>query len=162
MKTWIAWILTVLLLTGCGKEQDVQELCFLYNGISISMGMEAGPVLYRLGEPVSCTLTPSCAFEGMDAVYYHGSFYIATYPRGDREYIQRLWFADDTVATREGIHIGSSRQEVELTYADGVWQEDSCTVSREASALIITVTEGTVSSVEYALTRYAPDSQGSG
>ena len=69
----------LLSLVGCGSTDiDPQEenFSFTYNGIKITLGAEAAPIIDALGEPRSYTEEPSCAFEGMDKTYYYGSFYL--------------------------------------------------------------------------------------
>ena len=153
MKKYILLLLlAALLLAGCGREQEEAEgFLFTHNGVTIAMDQEAGPVLYRLGAPLSCSQTPSCAFQGMDTTYFHGSFYITTYPAGSAEHISGLWFADDTVATQEGIRLGSTRAEVEEAYGAQSIQEGSCILTRGNSMLTIVLEEDLVCSIEYSL-----------
>ena len=150
-KRAIVWLLLALMLAGCRAETAEEGFLFEYQGYTIAMDQEAGPILYRLGAPLDCSQTPSCVFEGMDTTYYHGSFYMTTYPSGSSERISGLWFADDTVATEEGIRIGSSREEVEAAYGAEHLQEGSCVIEKGNTLLTSLLTDDTVSSVEYAL-----------
>lgn len=150
-KRAIAWLLLALLLAGCGAEATEEGFLFEYQGYTIAMDQEAGPLLYRLGAPLDCSQTPSCAFEGMDTTYFHGSFYLTTYPAGSAEHISGLWFADDTVATEEGIRIGSSREAVEEAYGADHFQGDSCILEKGNTMLTIILTDDAVSSIEYSL-----------
>lgn len=150
-KRVIIWLLLALLLAGCAGESIETGFLFEYEGHTIAMDQEAGPLLYRMGPPLDCSQTPSCAFEGMDTTYYHGSFYMTTYPAGSSERISGLWFADDTVQTQEGIRIGSSRADVEAAYGKEHLQENVCTIEKGNTLLTIVLTEDTVSSVEYSL-----------
>ena len=151
MKKTAILLLLVLLLTGCGKEGPEPGFLFRYQGHTIFMDQEAGPLLYRLGAPQGCSQAPSCAFEGMDTTYFHGSFYLTTYPAGSAEHISGLWFTDSTVSTEEGIRIGSSREEVAQAYGPEHLLEDSCVIEKGNTLLTILFTDDTVSSVEYSL-----------
>ena len=117
------FLLTALMLislAGCGEAAPEEEkISFTYKGVSMVMGEEAAPVLEKLGEPKSYTEEPSCAFEGLDKTYYYGSFYLSTCPMEGRDCIYRIWFADDTVATEEGLRIGSTRAQAESLYGVG-------------------------------------------
>lgn len=143
----------LLSLVGCGSTDiDPQEenFSFTYNGTKITLGAEAAPIIYALGEPRSYTEEPSCAFEGMDKTYYYGSFYISTYPLDGKDYIYNLWFADDGVATDEGVRIGSSQSQVEDTYGKECFNgTNSFVMTKGQSRLVILIEDDTVSSIRY-------------
>ena len=140
-------------LAGCGSTDiDPQEenYSFTYNGTKITLGAEAAPIIDALGEPRSYTEEPSCAFEGMDKTYYYGSFYISTYPLDGKDYIYNLWFADDGVATDEGIRIGSSQSQVEDTYGKKCFNgTNSFVMTKGQSRLVILIEDDTVSCIRY-------------
>ena len=143
----------LLSLVGCGTtepNQQEENFSFTYNGTKIMLDAEAAPVIDALGEPRSYTEEPSCAFDGMDKTYYYGSFYLSTYPLDGKDYVYNLWFADDGVATDEGIRIGSSQSQVEDTYGKDCFDgTNSFVLTKGQSRLVILVEEGTVSSVRY-------------
>ena len=151
MKRWVLLILCLALLcAGCGKETNREDFRFTYREAEIGINAEAGPVLYRLGEPVQCTQSPSCAFEGMDTTYYHGGIYLTTATVEGTERIIRAWFADDTVCTGEGLKIGDSRDRAQELYGpegfreDGIWE-----AVRGNTRLVITFAEDTVDGIIY-------------
>ena len=151
MKRWLLMILCLALLcAGCGKETNREDFRFTYREAEIGINAEAGPVLYRLGEPVQCTQSPSCAFEGMDTTYYHGGIYLTTATVEGTERIIRAWFADDTVCTGEGLKIGDSRDRAQELYGpegfreDGIWE-----AVRGNTRLVITFAEDTVDGIIY-------------
>lgn len=143
----------LLSLVGCGSTDiDPQEenFSFTYNGTKITLGAEAAPIIDALGEPRSYTEEPSCAFDGMDKTYYYGSFYLSTYPMEGKGYIYNLWFSDDTVATEEGIRIGSTQSQVEDAYGKDCFNgTNSFMLTKGQSRLVILVEEETVTSVRY-------------
>ena len=143
----------LLSLVGCGSTDiDPQEenLSFTYNGTKITLGAEAAPIIDALGEPRSYTEAPSCAFEGLDKTYYYGSFYISTYPLDGKDYIYNLWFADDGVATDEGIRIGSTQSQVEDAYGKECFNgTTSFVLTKGQSRLMILIEDDTVSSIRY-------------
>lgn len=151
MKRWVLLLLCLALLcAGCGKETNREDFRFTYREAEIGINAEAGPVLYRLGEPVQCTQSPSCAFEGMDTTYYHGGIYLTTATVEGTERIIRAWFADDTVCTGEGLKIGDSRERAQALYGpegfreDGIWE-----AVRGNTRLVITFAEDTVDGIIY-------------
>ena len=140
-------------LAGCGEEdlnQQEENFFFTYNGCRITLGSEAAPVIDALGEPRSYTEEPSCAFDGMDKTYYYGSFYLSTYPGDGKDYVYNLWFADDGVATDEGICIGSSQSQVEDAYGKEYFNgTNSFVLTKGQSRLVILIEDGQVSSIRY-------------
>ena len=140
-------------LAGCGSTDiDPQEenFSFTYNGVKITLGAEAAPIIDALGEPRSYTEEPSCAFEGMDKTYYYGSFYLSTYPLNGKDFVYSFWFGDDSVATDEGIRIGSSQSQVEDTYGKECFNgTNSFVMTKGQSRLVILIEDDTVSCIRY-------------
>ncbi len=151
MKRWVLLLLCLALLcAGCGKETNREDFRFTYREAEIGINAEAGPVLYRLGEPVQCTQSPSCAFEGMDTTYYHGGIYLTTATVEGTERIIRAWFADDTVCTGEGLKIGDSRDRAQELYGPEGFREDEIWEAvRGNTRLVITFAEDTVDGIIY-------------
>jgi len=111
---------------------------------------EAAPILEALGKPLQYTEVPSCAFDGVEKNYYYGSFYVTTRPEAGNEYIQCLWFTDDSVATGEGIRIGDSREAVEAAYGtDCKRGENEYVIQKEKAKLVILLTNDLVTHVQY-------------
>ena len=67
-----------------------------------------------------------------------------------KDYIYNLWFADDGVATDEGIRIGSSQSQVEDTYGKECFNgTNSFVMTKGQSRLVILIEDDTVSSIRY-------------
>lgn len=150
----VALILSLVFCgAGCGAAEaktDESGWSFSYNGTRIEMKADAAPILSALGEPKSYTEETSCAFEGLDKTYYYGSFYMTTYPMDGKDYVYSLWFADDSVATEEGIRIGSTRAEVETVCgAESFDGSNAFVLTRGETKMTIILTDGLVSSVQY-------------
>lgn len=143
----------LLSLAGCAaapEEAPDPGLTFHYGDISITPHQEAAPILEALGAYMGYTEEASCAFEGLDKTYYYGSFYLSTYTLDGTDYVYRLWFADDGVATPEGIRIGSQQTEVEAAYGpDSFIGGNTYVLTRGDTKLTILITDGTVTSVKY-------------
>ncbi len=128
MKQLCTLLLAVCLALGqlgCARaEAKTEDTCvFTYEGTQIVPGTPAAPVLEALGQPASCGESPSSTGTGMDKTYGYGSFYITTSPENGQEKICRIWFADDTVETADGIRIGHDLEQVQKTYPDALGGE---------------------------------------
>lgn len=153
MKRLLMMLLAILCLTGCATPESTPEqpyFTFTYSGVEISPHTGAAPVIAALGEPKSYTEETSCAFDGVEKTYDYGSFYLSTYPMNGEDYVYTVWFADDTVATDEGIRIGSTQSRVEEVYGKESFNgSNSYVVMKEQSKLVILVADGLVNSVRY-------------
>lgn len=149
-------------MAACGSAGDknakskADPYVFTYNGVEIAMGASAGPVVEALGEPTSFEEYPSCAGEGTDKTYGYGSFYMTTYAENGDDKIANLWFADDTVATADGIRIGSLLEQVKRAYPDA-YGSPGCSgeemefypVQGENAAISIVLQNGRVTDIRY-------------
>ena len=125
---------------------------FVYNGTEIKLHASAEPIVKALGEPNKYTESPSCAFNGLDKTYFYGSFYMDTYPVDGHDYVYGWWFADDSVATQEGIYIGAAQSSVAAAYgADCFNGENAYIITRNGGTLTIIVENGSVTSIQYAI-----------
>lgn len=159
MKKLIAAMLALMLAFGmaaCGGETPAptepakDNYVFTYNGTAIMMDVEATDIVAALGEPKSYTEETSCAFEGLDKTYFYGSFYLSTYPMGEKDFVYSVWFADDTVSTAEGIRIGNTQAQVESAYGTAGYNgSNAYKMTKGDSTLTIILTDGLVSSVIY-------------
>lgn len=162
MKKIVCVLMAVALmmigLVGCGEEPaktpdtPSSEAClaFTHNGVTMTIHADAAAALAALGEPKSFTEETSCAFEGLDKTYYYGGFYLETYPQGDKDLISSIWFADDSVATAEGVCIGDDQAKVEEAYgAEAYNGSNAYEVVKGASKLTVLLADGAVSSVQY-------------
>ena len=135
--------------TPAAKEPD---FTFAYKGTKITFHAPAAPIVAALGEPTKYTESTSCAFEGLDKSYYYGSFYLETYPKGTEDFVYGWWFADDSVATEEGIYIGATQAEVEKAYGTECYNgTNAFIVNKTDGSLTIILEDGAVSSIQYAI-----------
>ena len=145
----------LLSLVGCGSTDiDPQEenFSFTYNGTKITLGAEAAPIIDALGEPRSYTEEPSCAFEGMDKTYYYGSFYLSTSPLNGKDFVYSFWFADDSVATEDGIRIGSTQEQMETIFGANCFNGTNTYMqSKGESKVVYLLEDGLIKSIQYEL-----------
>lgn len=174
MKKFLALILMLsILLCGCGAAttdptdnpatapdsevsatnapaSSAEDYSFTYNGTVITLHAPAEPIVAALGEPMSYTESASCAFKGLDKTYYYGAFYLDTYPVDGKDFVYGFWFVDDTVATPEGIFIGSAKTDVDSAYGaeyfDGA---NTYTIPKGTGVLTIIIENERVSSIQY-------------
>ena len=165
MKKLIAFLLAaamMLCFAACqptetpdapGNKVPVQDsFTFTYKGTKIALHAPAEQVVAALGEPLKYSESTSCAFEGLDKSYDYGSFYLETYPIGDKDYVYGWWFVDDLVETAEGICIGSSKADVETAYgADNYNGTNAYTIKKGSGMLTIILDNDVVTSIQYAI-----------
>lgn len=169
MKKLIAILLTVAMLAcfaGCQPTQTTEDpgsqtgnaepkqdsFTFTYKGTKIALHAPAADIVAALGEPLKYSESTSCAFEGLDKSYDYGSFYLETYPIGDKDYIYGWWFVDDLVETDEGICIGASQAAVETAYgAENYNGTNAFQVKKGSGMLTVILENGVVTSIQYAI-----------
>lgn len=165
MKKFLSLILVLsmaLCFAACGESTPTTEpsdqptapaaegYYFSHNGTKIAVHADAAPIVAALGEPVSYTEETSCAFDGLDKTYFYGSFYLQTYPVGDKDYVFCAWFMDDSVTTAEGAYVGMTQAQVEAIYgADSFNGSNAYVLTKGKSTLTLILTDGVVSSIQY-------------
>lgn len=173
MKRIILLIATILLLTGCGNDgttkpgsdeaignesnetAEASEAIlpghsFEYNEVRIPMNVDSAPIVEGLGEPIEYFEAASCAFQGLDKIYYYKGFELGTYPNGDKDYVSYVSLMDDSVATDKGIYLGSTLDEVIAAYGNEYSEEGTSYVYRLGETkLTFIMEEDTVTSITY-------------
>lgn len=139
---------------GAAKEETAaaQETTydFLSGTVKVTMGEEAAPVLKELGAAKKTFEQDSCAYQGKDKVYTYDGFEISTYPVKNKETIASVYFLDNTVATPEGIKIGSKKQDIINTYGKDYKEEFGVyRYTAGSTELVIYTTNDVVDAVEY-------------
>ncbi|MFI3324898.1 MAG: hypothetical protein R3Y35_01840 [Clostridia bacterium] len=85
---------------------DEENIIFTYGGVDIQMGVNFADVYDDLGEENSYFEAASCAFDGLDKIYYYSGIEISTYPEGDEDFVSVISLKDDTIETDAGVYIG--------------------------------------------------------
>lgn len=83
---------------------------YQFNGSDLFMGGEFTQETY--GEPNEFFEAASCAFEGMDKIFYYSGVEVRTYPDGEQDFVSTILLKDDTVTTAEGAYIGMTMEKV--------------------------------------------------
>ncbi len=132
------------------QNQSKDGFAFVNNGVTIPMNVEAAPVLEKMGEPMEYFEAPSCAFQGLDKIFYFSGFELSTYPNDGVDYISSVDIVDDSVSTVEGIYIGSTLDDVKAAYGEANTEESGLyTYIKGDTKLNILVENDTVAAITY-------------
>lgn len=141
----------MMLAAGCNTaDRPNREYTFTWQDTEIAMHMPSQPLVAELGGPKHYKETANEHLDGQDRTYSYGSFCLSTYPKEEQDLVYSVWLTDENAATEEGISIGASQAEVEAVYGDNCFQDtNACTLEGKTSRLIIILTDGLVSSIQY-------------
>ncbi len=166
MKNFFYIVLIILLLSllnSCGTSGDKAETTnetntsdtaagyqFDYNGLAIHMDDKADKIIDTLGDPMEYFEAPSCAFQGLDKIYYYSGFNLSTYPGSDGDYVSAIDFADDSVSTKEGLTLGAARDKVTEAYGSDYTEDNGSLIYTKGKTRLTFLMEGdAVSSINY-------------
>lgn len=136
--------------SDASQQGHTQGYVFEYNGVTIPMNVDAAPILENLGESMDYFEAPSCAFQGLDKIFYYSGFELNTYPQGNKDYVSSVNILDDTVTTKEGLYLGASLEEVIDVYGDNYTEENGFyTYTKGDSKLTFVVENDVVESITY-------------
>lgn len=87
---------------------------FTYKRVTVYMKTGAKKLLDKAGRPKAKSESKSCAYDGMDRTYTYKDFIVKTYSKSAKgsEYINSIILLTSNVSTKEGIKIGSSKNDV--------------------------------------------------
>lgn len=91
---------------------------FTAGSTKIVLGENINSYLPSLGEASNVFEAPSCAFEGIDKIYYFPGFIVNTFPQGENDLVYALTFEDDSVETEEGAYLGMTSDEIKAIYGE--------------------------------------------
>ena len=166
-RTVLVFILVFLvaLLVGCGaggaapdgaaaglnpESAQTSGYCFEADGVTIEMGAPAAPVVEALYEPLNYFEAPSCAFEGIDRIYYYRGFELYTFPVGDVDFISSINLTDDSVKTPEGVYLGMGLDKIVSAYGEGYTQSfGQYSYSLDDSSLSFLIEGDVVTAITY-------------
>ena len=125
---------------------------FEYNGVKIRVNVNAADTIAALGDDYFYFEADSCAGIGKSKTYTYGNnaFVISTVPVDDFDLITNVTLFDDSVATPEGICIGSSYDDVIAAYQQPTSEIDGLlTYELNDTMLVIATSDGVVESISY-------------
>lgn len=133
-----------------GADASYKGYVFEYNDLVIEIDANAKSYVDSLGEPNSYFEASSCAFEGLDKMYTYSSFELDTYPTNDEDFVSAIIFKDDSITTKEGIRIGSSKDDVISAYGDDFTEDvGEITYEKDDMRLKFVIADDQVASIEY-------------
>lgn len=138
--------------SGSNNQSEVETGGFLfeYQGVTIPMHAKADNIIKALGESMDYFEAPSCAFQGLDKIFYYSGFELSTYPKEDIDYVSAVNFTDDSVSTKEGISIGSSSEDVIKAYGSNYTSENGSYIYTLGKSKLSFITEeDTVTAITY-------------
>ena len=123
---------------------------FETEGVEISMDQDASEVLSQLGKAESYYEAQSSSYQGKEKVYTYKGFELSTYPSGSADYVKSIWFLNEETVTPEGIHIGSTIDEMTTAYGDDYTEANGkYQYVSEDGILAFYTKKGLVSGIEY-------------
>lgn len=123
---------------------------FIYRGVSVTPHALMSELVAGLGETVAYDESPSCLYQGLDKDYTYAGFKLRTYPENGIDYVLNICFTDDSVATPEGIMLGSARSEVEAAYGTAFTEQNGSIVyTKDKTELRFRFNGDSVSAIEY-------------
>ncbi|MDO5416049.1 MAG: hypothetical protein Q4F29_02515 [Lachnospiraceae bacterium] len=118
--------------------------------VEISMEQDASEVISELGKAENYYEAQSCKHQGKEKVFTYEGFELCTYPASGVDYIKSIWFLGEDTQTAEGIHIGSTIDEMEEAYGDDYTVEKSrYQYTDENCVLTFYTKKGLVNGIEY-------------
>ena len=122
-----------------------------YKKVTVYMDGNASKLLKKAGKPKSKTESVSCAYNGMDRTYKYNDFVVKTYSNSKKgtEYINSIELLSSKVSTKEGIKIGSSKNDVIKAYGKGKDNFGVYTYTKGKTKLMITIDDNKVSGIIY-------------
>ncbi len=106
-------------LFACTPPTEELPLSLFYRGETLTVGMEVDPLIARLGEDYTLQCSNSCAGVGEDRMYTYPSVRLYVFaPEKGTPVLQSVSYTDDGVQTIDGLHIGSTREEVIATLGE--------------------------------------------
>ena len=158
MKKLLIYLLlaaTVLSFTACKKEETPADdngktYTFTSGTTKITVGADVAPILTSLGKWNDNDESPSCAFEGLDKIYVYSGFEIYTQPNKEKDFVYMIRLFDDTVATEEGIRIGTAKEAVIAAYGTATQASDTnLRYDAKGMYLQFSLESGVVTSIQY-------------
>lgn len=132
------------------QQGQTEGFEFEFNGVTIPMNVDAAPILEELGESIDYFEAPSCAFQGLDKIYYYSGFELNTFPQGDKDYVSSVNLLDDTITTKEGIYLGLKLEDVVNEYGEDYVEENGFyTYTLGGSKLTFVVENEVVEAITY-------------
>ena len=123
---------------------------FVYKNTALTPHAKMSELLSDIGDPASYEESPSCLYQGLDKDYTYPGFKLRTYPENEVDYVLNICFTDDSVATPEGIMLGSTRSDVINAYGSSFTERNGNVIYVKGNTELRFRFDGdSVSAIEY-------------
>ena len=120
------------------------------NGAKIAIGARHDDVIPKLGAYVSVNISDSCGgFSGKDRIYFYNGFRVYTTPSAKGDVVIKIELTDDSVATPEGLTIGSTKDDVIKALGNGTATGGNLTYEAGGMKLVFIIRDGFVTNIQY-------------
>jgi hypothetical protein len=143
--------LALVLLCACTPtpQNEPRTLSLRFRGVDLTVGAKADGIIARLGDDYTVTEAESCAGVGVDRMYTYPSLRLYVFvPEGGEAVISSVSYTDDGVQTADGLHIGSTPEDVIAVMGEPDEKSDARLVYRgEGAVLTFGLRDGAVVSI---------------
>ena len=135
------------------KSEAAKGYYFKYSDVSVTMGSKAKKLIKAAGKPLAMKKKKSCAFKGYDRTRQYTDFILYTYTNSKKgaEYVNGITFRTSAVKTKEGIGIGSSKQDVVNAYGKSPNEFGMVMCTKGKTKLQIKIDNNKVSALRFLL-----------
>lgn len=155
MKKWLAVLMILILTAGICTSQNAnaasQGYVFQYKGVKVVMKQDAAKIIKVAGKPVKKKESKSCSYKGLDRVYQYKDFVLATYSNSKKgaQYVNGIKFTSNKISTKEGVHLGSTLNDVQKKYGQVKGNFGVYTYKKGKCKLQFEITDGKVTTIQY-------------
>ena len=100
------------------NKPETGDYYFIYKDYYILLNDDYERVAAKIGKANDTFEIPSCAFEGIDKMFYYDGFYITTYPAGEKDFIISITLTGENIKTPEGVGPGMGFDDMIKAYGD--------------------------------------------
>lgn len=154
MKKVFVTMLTIGALSMVGSNGAVAKNTgygFSFKNATVYMESAAKNLIKKAGKPKAKKTAKSCAYKGKDRTYKYKDFILYTYSNSSNgpEFVNGITFLTNKVSTKEGIHIGSTWDDVKAKYGSGTDNFGIYTYKKGKCKLQIEVENDKVKNIRY-------------
>lgn len=145
-------LIMLICIVGCDTPTAQKtEYNYVSKGTVVGIGDDAKAVAAKLGEAQKIIESPTCGGgDEPDREYQYAGFKFNSVNENGVNRIVKVVFTDDSVATPEGIMLGSTREAVISAYGEAYTETSGGIVYTDGKTkLMFGITDGCVSAIQY-------------
>ena len=145
----LATLMVLCVLASCGGSQE-SGYAFKAGSVTLTIGAKAS-VVDNLGNPIQPVQeSGACGgIPGTDRLYIFNGYRIKTTPGHDGDVICMIELTDDSVATPEGLTIGSTKVQVTSAMGTGEASGENLIYKKGNMKLQFLIRDGYVTNIQY-------------